>query len=72
MTEITSEAQFTPAIWTPEAVPSRAQIAQRFERPGDALKDLQRYYGPAYAVGLYRDNLPEPDKNANRAGQPSE
>lgn len=67
-----TEILWQPAIWNPEAVPSRAQIAQRFERPGEALEDLQRYYGPAYAAGLYRDNLPEPDKNANRAGRPSE
>ena len=47
-----TEILWQPAIWNPEAVPSRAQIAQRFERPGEALEDLQRYYGPAYATGL--------------------
>jgi hypothetical protein len=36
--------------WNPEAVLSRAEIAQRFERPGDALEDLRRYYGPAYTA----------------------
>lgn len=61
-----------PASWDPEAVPSRAQIAQRFERPGEALEDLQRYYGPAYTAGLYRDNPPETGKDLNRAGPPSE
>ena len=61
-----------PASWDPETVPSRAQIAQRFERPGEALEDLQRYYGPAYTAGLYRDNSPETGKDLNRAGRPSE
>ncbi|MGA9311777.1 MAG: pyridoxamine 5'-phosphate oxidase family protein [Pseudonocardiaceae bacterium] len=43
-----------PASWDPQAAPSRAQIAQRLERPNDTLEDLERYYGPAYAKGLYR------------------
>jgi hypothetical protein len=43
-----------PASWDPQAAPSRAHIAQRLERPNDALEDLERYYGPAYAEGLYR------------------
>jgi len=43
-----------PATWDAEAVPSRAQIAQRLERPDEALEDLQHYYGPAYATRLYR------------------
>jgi PPOX class probable FMN-dependent enzyme len=43
-----------PDTWGAQAVPSRAQIAQRLERPDDALVDLERYYGPAYATGLYR------------------
>lgn len=42
-----------PATWNPEAVPSRARIAQRLERPEEALEDLERYYGAAYATGLY-------------------
>jgi len=42
-----------PDGWDPQAAPSRAQIAQRLERPDDDLEDLQRYYGPAYASGLY-------------------
>ena len=36
-----------------DAVPSRPRIAQRLERPGDSLEDLERYYGPEYAKGLY-------------------
>jgi uncharacterized protein len=43
-----------PATWNPDTLPSRAQIAQRLERPDDALEDLERYYGPAYATRLYR------------------
>jgi hypothetical protein len=29
-------------------------IAQTLERPDDTLEDLERYYGPSYADGLYR------------------
>jgi PPOX class probable FMN-dependent enzyme len=42
-----------PATWAPDAVPSRAQIAQSLERPDDSLADLEAYYGAAYAAGLY-------------------
>jgi PPOX class probable FMN-dependent enzyme len=41
------------ATWGPDAVPSRARIAQRLERPEDSLDELERYYGSAYAAGLY-------------------
>lgn len=34
-------------------LPSRARIAQALERPDEPLADLERYYGPAYAAGLY-------------------
>ena len=53
-------------------MPSRAQITQRLERPDETLEDLQRYYGPAYSAGLYRDNSPETGKDPNRADPPSE
>ena len=43
-----------PVTWQPDAVPSRAHIAQRLEQPNESLADLQHYYGPAYAAGLYR------------------
>ena len=43
-----------PATWKPEAVPSRAQIVQHLEQPGETLEDLRRHYGPTYATGLYR------------------
>ncbi len=36
-----------------DAVPSRPRIAQRLERPDESLEELERYYGPAYAAGLY-------------------
>lgn len=39
--------------WAPDALPSRARIAQRLERPDDSLESLEHYYGPAYAEKLY-------------------
>lgn len=39
--------------WDPGAVPSRARIAKRLERPEDSLEDLEHYYGDSYAAGLY-------------------
>jgi uncharacterized protein len=42
-----------PETWDPDAVPSRAQIAKRLERPEDTIEELERYYGEAYAKGLY-------------------
>ena len=46
-------ALWDPATWDPGALPSRARIAQTLERPGDSLADLEEYYGPRYAAGLY-------------------
>ena len=43
-----------PETWAPDALPSRARIAQRLERPETPLEELERYYGPSYADGLYR------------------
>ena len=43
-----------PETWAPDAVPSRAEIAHRLERPDEPLEELERYYGPAYADRLYR------------------
>ncbi|GAB3456006.1 pyridoxamine 5'-phosphate oxidase family protein [Kineococcus endophyticus] len=43
-----------PATWTPEAAPPRAQLAKALERPETPLEELERYYGPSYADGLYR------------------
>jgi uncharacterized protein len=42
-----------PESWRPDAVPSRARIAHRQERAGEDLADIERYYGEAYAAGLY-------------------
>ncbi len=42
-----------PSTWDPQALPSRARIAQAVERPYDALEDLERYYGPSYAERIY-------------------
>jgi PPOX class probable FMN-dependent enzyme len=42
-----------PATWDPGALPSRARIAQRLERPESSLSELAEYYGPSYARGLY-------------------
>jgi PPOX class probable FMN-dependent enzyme len=42
-----------PSSWNPSALPSRAEIAHRLERPDEALAELERYYGPQYANGLY-------------------
>ena len=45
-----------PATWYADAVPSRARIAKKLERPTESLADLERYYGPGYAAGLYPAN----------------
>ena len=42
-----------PETWKPDAVPSRARIAKALERPDDSIEELERYYGEAYADGLY-------------------
>ncbi|TXL57326.1 pyridoxamine 5'-phosphate oxidase family protein [Aeromicrobium terrae] len=42
-----------PDTWQPDAVPSRARIAQSLERPEDSLEELEAYYGEQYAKGLY-------------------
>ena len=43
-----------PETWAPDAVPSRAQIAHAVERTDTSIAELEHYYGPAYAEGLYR------------------
>jgi uncharacterized protein len=42
-----------PETWQPDVVPSRARIAHQQERAGEQLADIERYYGEAYAAGLY-------------------
>jgi PPOX class probable FMN-dependent enzyme len=46
-------ALWDPATWTPDAAPSRPQIAKRQDRPEESLEALERYYGEQYAAGLY-------------------
>jgi uncharacterized protein len=43
-----------PETWQPDAVPSRARIAKRFERSDQPLEEIERYYGAAYTARLYR------------------
>ena len=42
-----------PESWQPDAVAPRPVIARTLERPGEALADLERYYGPGYGADLY-------------------
>jgi uncharacterized protein len=51
-------ALWDPATWQPDAAPSRPRIAQRQERTGESLADLERYYGEAYTSGLYPADQP--------------
>ena len=46
-------------LWDPESwgnvdLPKRAVIARTLERPEADPEELERYYGPSYADGLYR------------------
>ena len=43
-----------PARWDAGDLPSRAVLAQTLERPEASLEELESYYGPSYADGLYR------------------
>jgi hypothetical protein len=51
-----------PGTWTPDALPSHAEIVRSLQRAPESLEDLQRYYGPEYAKTLYTppDRLPLP------------
>jgi PPOX class probable FMN-dependent enzyme len=42
-----------PASWGQVTLPSRAVISQTLERPDESIEELNRYYGPEYANGLY-------------------
>jgi uncharacterized protein len=42
-----------PATWTPDALPSVAEISKQLYRPDTELSELQEYYGPSYAERLY-------------------
>jgi uncharacterized protein len=50
-------ALWQPESWAPGAIASRPHIAKALERPDDTLEEIERYYGPQYAQGLY----PGPD-----------
>jgi PPOX class probable FMN-dependent enzyme len=44
-----------PETWDPSgAVPRRAVIAHELERPDTSVEELDAYYGPSYAEGIYR------------------
>ena len=44
-----------PGTWDPSgAVPRRAVIAHELDVPDKSLEELDGYYGPAYAEGIYR------------------
>ena len=46
-------ALWDPSTWGEVDLPSRAVIARTLERPDRFLEELETYYGPAYADGLY-------------------
>jgi PPOX class probable FMN-dependent enzyme len=46
-------ALWKPETWTPQAAPSRPEIAKALERPEDDITELEQYYGPSYADTMY-------------------
>jgi uncharacterized protein len=42
-----------PATWAPDALPSHACIVKSVQSTEETLEELERYYGPQYAKGLY-------------------
>jgi hypothetical protein len=45
-----------PESWDPEIrVPRRAVLAHELDRPESTVAELDEYYGPSYAKGLYRN-----------------
>jgi PPOX class probable FMN-dependent enzyme len=42
-----------PETWTPEAMPSRAEIAKALDRQDAELAELEKYYGNSYEEGIY-------------------
>ena len=42
-----------PETWAPAAMPSRPQVVQAIEGTDKTLEELEDYYGPQYAAGLY-------------------
>jgi hypothetical protein len=49
-------ALWEPDSWTPDELPSRAEIVRALEARGESLEELVAYYGPGYADKLYRDS----------------
>nr|WP_182541556.1 MSMEG_1061 family FMN-dependent PPOX-type flavoprotein [Nocardioides ginsengisegetis] len=44
-----------PETWDPNGtVPRRAVLAHELDRPDTSLEELDAYYGPSYAEGIYR------------------
>jgi uncharacterized protein len=46
-------ALWEPETWQPDAVPSRAEIAHRLERPDERFEAVEAYYGRRYLDQLY-------------------
>lgn len=44
---------WNPETWTPDALPSHAEIVSSMPETTESLAELQRYYGPEYAKKLY-------------------
>ncbi|MEI2278255.1 pyridoxamine 5'-phosphate oxidase family protein [Paenarthrobacter ilicis] len=44
-----------PETWNPDGLPSIAVLAQSYTQPETPLTELEDYYGPSYADGMYRD-----------------
>lgn len=42
-----------PQSWHPDALPSHARLVKSVQPTEETLAELERYYGPAYAKGLY-------------------
>lgn len=42
-----------PATWAPDALPSHARLVKSVQPTEETLEELEQYYGPQYAKGLY-------------------
>jgi uncharacterized protein len=43
-----------PESWQPDVLPTHAQIVKRIQPCEETLEELETYYGPQYATGIYR------------------
>jgi uncharacterized protein len=43
-----------PESWQPDVLPTHAQIVKRIQPCEETLEELETYYGPQYATGVYR------------------